>query len=166
MEGLSEREIKVVASLEFDEKYFFRREDIKKHFENSTQLKNTLHRLQKKRRIIKLNKDKYYLVPIKARSGKWSLHPFILIDEMMGGAGYFIGGWAAANYWRLTDQIPMRYDVWTTKRHGRAEALNTKIVFHRTTNRRVDESVVRNYANHDFRILSKENSIKWMKLRK
>jgi predicted transcriptional regulator of viral defense system len=165
MEGLSKREIKVISSLEFEKKYFFKREDIATHFENKTQMKDSLHRLQKKGRIIKLNKSKYYLVPIKARTGRWAEHPYALIDEMLDGEDYFMGGWAAANYWRLTDQIPMRYDVWTTKRQGRAELLGTKIVFHRTTARRIEKSDAMKYGNHGFRVLSKEETEKWMKKR-
>ena len=72
-----------------------------------------------KERIIKINRQKYYLIPIRARTGKWTDNPHVVADEIFDGKSYFIGGWAAANYWKLTDQIPMQFDIWTTKRQGR-----------------------------------------------
>ena len=119
--------------------------------------------LVRKKRIIKLNKVKYYLIPIRAKSGAWAEHPFIIVDEMMDGKDYIIGGWAAANYWHLTEQIPMRTDVYTTRRQGRIEVLNSRIVFHRTTRERLGHGVVEQVQNHAVRILSKEDSKRWLK---
>lgn len=158
--------MRIISNLEFKKKNYFTREDIKKHFENRIQMKNTIHQLLKKGRIVKLNKTKYFLVPIKARTGKWSDDPFLIADEMFDGKGYFIGGWTAANYWRLTDQVPMKIEIWTTKRSGKIEILNTKFIFHKTTKRRVDEAVTDHIDKHEFKILSKENAKKWLKSRK
>lgn len=132
---------------------------------NKTQRYNIIKNLVKKKRIFRLNKTKYYLVPIKAKSGKWSENPFIIVDEMCNSKDYFIGGWAAANYWRLTDQIPMRMDVYTTKRQGETKILNTKIAFHRTSIKMFEKSVIKSTEKHTFRILSKKESKKWLKSR-
>lgn len=163
MRGISQKEIKFISDLEFKKKYYFTREDIAHHFKNKIQMRDTLYSLHKKKRIVRLNRNKYFLVPIKARKGGWSDHPFIIADEIFNGEGYFIGGWAAANHWRLTDQIPMRTDIWTTKRQGRASLINNKFVFHRTTKKRVDEAVIEHIGSHSFRILSKKNAAKWIK---
>ena len=165
MRGLSKKEIEIISWLEFHEKYFFTSSEIDKFAGNKAQRYNIIKNLVKKKRIAKLNKTKYYLVPIKAKSGKWSENPFIIIDEVCNNKDYFIGGWAAANYWRLTDQMPMRTDVYTTRRQGEISILNAKIVFHRTSKKRLEEAVVSFVQGRTIRILSKKESKKWLKLR-
>ena len=163
MKGLSKNEIKVVSDLEFRKKYYFTADDIKHHFGNKRQMINTVYTLRKKGRIIKLNRNKYFLVPIKARTGKWTDNPIIVVDEMMNGKDYYIGGWYAANYWKLTDQIPMQVDIYTTKRQGKVKILSKRFVFHRTTPKKIEKAEVHEIEGHSFRIMSKEDSKKWMK---
>jgi len=163
--GISNKEVKIIAELEFNEKRYFKRSDIKYLFKNKKEMINTIYRLVKKHRIVRLNKDKYYLVPIKARIGMWTDDPFVIIDETMEGKDYFIGGWGAANYWRLTDQVPFRYDIYTTRRQGRYKILGVTIVFHRTTKSNLKKAVVKKINNHNFYILNKQEMKKWMKLR-
>ena len=91
MKGLSKKEIEIVSDLEFRKKYYFTNKDIAKFFKNETERRNIIYNLKKKGRIIKINRSKYYLIPIKARSGKWQDHPFIAIDEICNGKDYFIG---------------------------------------------------------------------------
>ena len=163
--GLSKKEIEIISWLEFHEKYFFTGKDIDIFTEDRMQRYNIIKNLSNKKRIFKLNRNKYYLVPIKAKSGRWSENPFIIADETCNGKDYFIGGWAAASYWKLTDQIPMLIDVYTTRRQGKIEVLNTRIAFHRTTKKRLEKAVVRSAQNHSFMILSKREAKKWMKSR-
>ncbi len=163
MNGLSKLEIKVVADLEFQEKYYFTRNDIQHHFTSKQQMKDAIYNLRKKKRIIRLNRNKYFLIPIKARKGAWTDYPFIIADEMMDGKGYFIGGWAAANYWRLTDQIPMQVDIWTIKRQGEITLLNSRFVFHRTTPAKLRKAVTEHTKGHPFLIFNKDGAAKWVK---
>lgn len=165
MKGLSKKEIEVVSDLEFQEKYYFSKSDIKNHFDSDKQTSNMIYNLRKKGRIVRLNRDRYFLVPIKARIGKWTDDPYIIIDEICNGKDYYIGGWAAANYWRLTDQIPMRFDVYTTRRQGRVNILSVRMVFHRIRKESLRKIVRLQTKNHGFNILNKEESKKWMKLR-
>ena len=162
MEGISQKEIEIIAHLEFERKYFFRVEDVERFAENRTQRYNIIKHLLRKERIIKLNRNKYFLVPIKAKSGRWSEHPFIIADEILEGKDYVIGGWAAAHYWRLTDQIPMQTDIWTTRRQGRITLFNHRFVFHRSTRNRVSKHVTGEIKGHSFRILSEEDARKWL----
>jgi len=165
MKGLSKKEIKVVSNLEFNKMYYFTISDIKNHFENKRQMINTIYTLRKKGRIVKLNKYKYFLVPIKARTGKWTDNPFIITDEICNSKDYFIGGWSAANYWKLTDQIPMQIDVYTTRRQGKIKLLNIRIVFHRTTKKRIENAITKKIWGHNFKIQNKRETKKWMKSR-
>jgi len=165
MKGLSQREVEIIAWLEFYKKYFFSSKDIKHFFKGKNTLYKGIQKLLSKRRIIKLNQNKYYLIPIKAKSGSWSEHPFIIIDEICHSENYYINGWASANYWHLTEQIPSTYDVYTTNRQGMKIILNTRIIFHRV--RKIDKSkiIIRKIKDHNFIIMDKKNSKKWLKSR-
>jgi len=165
VKGISSKEIKIIAELEFNEKKYFRREDIQHLFKNKKEMTNAIYNLAKKERIVALNRNKYFLVPIKARLGKWTDEPFTIIDEVMDGKDYFIGGWAAANYYRLTDQIPFKYDVYTTRRQGEYNILGVKIIFHRTTKERIKKAVIKQLNKNSFYIMDKKEMKKWMKLR-
>jgi len=165
IKGLSKKEMEIISWLEFHERYFFTSAEIDNFVGSRTQRYNVIKNLAKKGRIVKLNRAKYYLVPIRAKSGSWSENPFIVADEACDGRDYFIGGWAAANYWRLTDQIPMRIDVYTTRRQGEINALSTRITFHRTTRKRLGKAVTKSVQGHPFRLLSRREAGKWMKSR-
>jgi predicted transcriptional regulator of viral defense system len=166
LKPLSKKQVEIVAWLEFYKRYFFTIKDIVHLFKNKKDRYNTIQRLIKKKRIVKLNKEKYALIPIKARIGKWSDEPFIVIDETLDGKDYYIGGWGAANYWRLTDQIPYRYDIYTTRRQGKYQILGNEIIFHRTTKRNINKNgCEQEINNHKFKILNKRATKKWMKSR-
>jgi predicted transcriptional regulator of viral defense system len=165
MESLSKKELEFISELEFKEKYYFQKNEVISHFVNDIQLRNTIYRLKKKGRILNINRDKYFLIPIKAYSGKWSDNPFIIADEMMNGKGYCISGWSAANYWRLTDQIPATIEINTNKRNGKCNILNNKFIFHKTTPAMLNRSVKITIGEHSVNMLSKEDTLQWLKKR-
>lgn len=163
IKGLSPREVKIIAWLEFYQKYFFTSKDIKHFFTNKGTLYKGIKKLVQKKRIIKINKNKYYLITIKAKSGAWTEHPFIIVDEICNSGEYYLGGWTSANYWKLTDQIPFTIEVFATNKQGKVNVLNTKIFFHRI--RKIDKSkyVIKKMGGHEFKILNKKESKKWMR---
>lgn len=165
MQGLSKTEIRIVSHLEFEKKQFFTAKDVDAFANDTSQRYNIIKALIRKGRIVKLNRCKYYLIPVKAKNGCWGEYPEIIADEMMDGRDYFIGGWFSANYWRLTDQFPMQIDVYTTRRQGKTRVMNARFVFHRTTRKRVEQAVTQKTNSHDFRILGMEESRQWMKSR-
>ena len=165
MKGISNQEIKTIAELEFYQKYYFTKDDIIHHFDNPKEIKDFIYHLKKKGRIIKVNRSKYYLVPIKAKSGKWSDDSFIIADQICDGKDYFIGGWAAANYWHLTEQVPMRIDVYTTRRQGKVKILSNSFVFHRTSKKRTSGAVTQKIGNRVFKIMPKKVVAEWMNSR-
>ncbi|MEK6886294.1 MAG: hypothetical protein AABW88_00525 [Nanoarchaeota archaeon] len=165
LKQLSKQEVEIIAWLEFNSRYFFTTKEVQHFFNNKKQQYNWTDRLIKKNRIVKLNKTKYFLIPIKAKSGSWAEDPFILADEICNSINYFIGGWAAANYWKLTDQIPVQFDIYTTRRQGNINVLNTPFRFHRTTKNKIKKSVSKKINKHQFYILNKRDTKKWMKSR-
>ncbi len=165
IKSLSQKEVEVIAWLEFEEKYFFTIQDIKQFFKDTKQRYNFIQRLMKKKRIVKLNRQKYYLIPIKAKSGSWVESSYIIADELCNGKDYFIGGWSAANYWRLTDQLPMRTDIYTTRRQGRIRILTSEYVFHRTKKERIKKATAQKIKGHSFYILNRNETKRWLKHR-
>ncbi|MBU2099782.1 hypothetical protein KKG83_02480 [Candidatus Micrarchaeota archaeon] len=163
--GLSKKEMEIVSWIEFYGKYFFRVQEIKRFFKSKNQRYNVMKNLLKKKRIIKLNRSKYYLVPIKAKSGSWIENPFVIADEIFDGSNYFVGGYAAAYFWKFSDQIPAQIDIFTTKRQGKKEIFNMRFVFHRTTKKSLENSVSKNIGNHSFNVLNKKQAKEWMKSR-
>jgi predicted transcriptional regulator of viral defense system len=159
--GLSEKELSLISNLELKGKYFFTTKDAIPFFKNENERKVYIYRLKKKGRIIKLNKNKYFLVPIKAISGNWSEHPFILIDEIMNSKNYSIVGKAAANYWKLIDQIPLVYEVWNTKKHKKIQIFNSILDFKKHKKQDIPKSIEKEIYNHKFIIATKEDSKKW-----
>ncbi len=159
--SLSEKELGFISKLELKQKYFFTKGDIKDNFTSVNEMNVYLHRLKKKERIIRLNKSKYFLIPVKAVRNKWSEHPFILIDEMMDGKDYCIVGKAAAYYWKLIDQIPYEYEVYSTKKHEVVKIFHMRIHFKKRRKKNIPKNVKRTIYGHGFIIASKKESGKW-----
>ena len=160
--SLSEKELSFISKLELKKKYFFTREDIKDSFVNANEMNVYLHRLKKKQRIIKLNKNKYFLIPVKAVDAKWSEHPFVLIDEIMNGKDYCIVGKSAAHYWKLIEQIPHEYEVYNTKKHRLVKIFHTRINFKKRRKKNTPKGVEKTIYGHKFIIASKKETKKWI----
>jgi predicted transcriptional regulator of viral defense system len=158
--GISEKEIRFISKLELEQKYFFTREDIKDNFKTPNEMNVYIHRLKNKGRIIKLNKNKYFLIPIRAVESKWAEHPFIIIDEIMNSKGYCIVGKASTNYWHLIDQIPSEYEVYNTRIHKNITIFSTRIIFRKK--RKMPKGVERTIYSHKFRIATKHEAKEWI----
>jgi predicted transcriptional regulator of viral defense system len=163
MNGISKKELDIISMLELNEKFFFTRDDIKQFFKNDNEMNVYIHRLSRKGRIIKLNKTKYYLIPIRAFKGHWSEHPFVIIDEIFNGKDYYITGMAAAHYWGLIEQIPTKIQVCCTKKQGTKKIFNFTIIFKRVRSLNAKDFVRRKIKGHDFLIASKRKVEEWLK---
>ena len=161
MKGISSKEIEVISYLELEDKLFFKREDIKKFFKNDNEMNVYIHRLIKKQRILKLNKTKYYLIPVKAYENKWSEHPFIIIDEIFNSKNYYIGGMASAYFYKLIDQIPKQIIVYCKNRQGTQKIFDIIIAYKRR--KEVKRYVTKKLRNHSFNIEPKNIAKKWLK---
>ncbi|MDD4878058.1 MAG: hypothetical protein PHO02_03420 [Candidatus Nanoarchaeia archaeon] len=161
MKGISGKEMEIVSELEFKNQYFFTREEIKRHFTSANEMNVYLHRMRKKGRIIKLNKHTYYLIPVRAIGGKWSEHPYAIIDEIMDGKGYCIAGKAAAYYWKHMEQIPFQYEVFNTRMQKKMEIFHAKINFIKKRKENLPKITEREIRGHRFLIATKGESRKW-----
>lgn len=113
---LGPTELKLLLTLEKEEKSVFRTEDAYRILGSSRDSVNTaLYRLRKKGRVEEIERGKYLLVPAKSGlEGAWTEVPFLIASEL--AAPYYIGFWSALNYWGMTEQVPSVTFVVTTKR--------------------------------------------------
>lgn len=165
MRGVSDKEMKVISFLELNEKFFFTRDDIRNFFRNDNEMNVYIHRLRKKGRIVKLNRSKYYLIPVKAYKGHWSEHPFIIVDEIFNGKDYYIGGMAAAHHWGIIEQIPTQIEVCCTRKQGQKELFGFALIFKRVRPESMKNFVKREIMGHAFCIASKKKVELWLKSR-
>lgn len=162
MVRLSDKAISVISNLEFKNKYYFKKKDIEQHFDNKKQLYDFIYNQRKNNRIIKLNKDKYFLVPIKARHRAWTDHPLIIAHEIMDGKDYYVGGWYAAHYWGLTEQVPMQVDIYSPNKYGKARILNKRFVFHRIRREALKKRTKIKISGKEIFIIKKIVAEKWI----
>ncbi|MBI2547822.1 hypothetical protein HYW21_00570 [Candidatus Woesearchaeota archaeon] len=161
MKGISNKEIEMISWLELEDKRFFTRDDIKPFFKNTNLMNFYLSKLKKKKRIVKINKRKYYLVPIQAYQGYWAEHPYIIVDEIFNGKNYYIGGISAANYWHLIEQIPVQIDVYCNNKQGCMVFFNAKLCFKRQATIDPKKYTTILVKNHPVNIATKRLSKKW-----
>jgi len=77
--------------------------------------RHVIHRLTRKRRIIRIQRGKYVLAPARAGiEGDWAENPFVIVPHIIDE--YYIGFWTAMSHWGMTEQIPLTIFAATTKR--------------------------------------------------
>ena len=160
MKGISGKEIEVISFLELDGKRFFSKADARRFFRNTNDMTVCIHKLVRKGRVVRIAKDRYYLLPIQAYQGKWSEHPYVVIDELFNGKGYVIGGKSAANYWGLIDQIPTVIDVFSRTRQGKKEFFGFVLRFRRVRN--IPKFTSGKVKDHQFIIATKGEAKQWI----
>ena len=70
-----------------------------------------VHRLRRKGRAIRVHPGEYLLVPARAgEAGSWSENVFRVLGVLLR-KDYYVGFWAALNYWGMTEQIPRTIHV-------------------------------------------------------
>ncbi len=75
---------------------------------------NILMNLVRKRRLQRIEKGKYLLIPDKAGVNRhWAEEPWAVVPHLVDE--YYVGFWTAMNYWDMTEQIPYTVFVATRK---------------------------------------------------
>ena len=107
---------------------------------------------------------RYFLVQpffVNGASMEESFHDgdYILIDEIMNGRDYCIVGKAAAHYWKWIEQIPVEYEVYTTKKQGIVDIFHTRLRFRRR--RKIPQGVIKTVFGHPYIIATKKERKRW-----
>ena len=118
-----------------------------------------LHRLAGKRRIRRIERGKYLLVPAAAGPDLlWAEYPWVMVPRLIDR--YYVGFWTAMKYWDMTEQIPYTVLVATTKRKRGFEYGGQRFEFVRLAERKFFGFVQQNTSSgKKFNISSREKTI-------
>ncbi len=119
--NLSKDEIYLISRAEYEKQKLITTEFARKLFPDKNKASRVLVFLAKKGRIIRIEKGKYILVPIKAPNQQWMPNEFIVASLWMGKTPYYIGYFTMYNYWGFTDQIPRTIFILNTGKSSRKE---------------------------------------------
>lgn len=153
---LSDKETKLLAELEYQNKTIFTRDDAKKIVGEPTV---TLNRLVKKKFILKIRREVYVIVPWKAGpegSDRYTLHSFVIGSLLT--KPYYIGYWSALNYYGFTEQTPPRVYIATDKPRNNKKILNVEYRFVTISSHKMFEIETKTIDNNSINISSPEKT--------
>jgi len=151
-------ETKLLFTLEEKGVKVFTIEDAKKILNTSSSVKHVLMNLIRKKRIQRIKKGTYLLVPARAGyEGYWTEEALAVIPHIIDM--YYVGFWTAMNYWGMTEQIPVTIFVATTKRKRNIEFGHRKFKFISLSKKKFFGYVQEKMDNSKFNISSKEKTI-------
>lgn len=123
--NLSKDELYLISRAEFEKQLLITAKFAQKLFPNKNKASKVIASLTRKGRVIKLEKGKYLLVPIKAPNQQWMPNEFILAKLWMADIPYYIGYFTAYHYWGFTEQVPQTIYVLNTKKSCKRTIGNT-----------------------------------------
>lgn len=112
--NLSKDELYLISRAEFEKQKLITTQFAQKLFPDRNKASRVLVFLTKKGRLIRIEKGKYILVPIKAPNQQWMPNEFVVADLWMGTTPYYIGYFTMYNYWGFTEQVPRTIFVLNT----------------------------------------------------
>jgi predicted transcriptional regulator of viral defense system len=122
---LRKEELYLISRAEYEKQKMITTGFARKLFPRPQLAAAVLDSLSRKGRLIKLQRGKYFLVPIKAPNQQWTPNEFVVAALWMGNIPYYVGYFAMYHYWGLTDQIPQTVHVLNTRRNAEANIGHT-----------------------------------------
>jgi len=119
--NLSKDELYLISRAEYERQQLITTEFAQKLFPNKNKAARVLVFLTQKGRLIRIEKGKYILVPIKAPNQQWMPNEFIVASLWMGNASYYIGYFTMYNYWGFTDQVPRMIFILNTDKSSKKQ---------------------------------------------
>jgi predicted transcriptional regulator of viral defense system len=119
--NLSKDELYLISRAEFEKQKLITTQFAQKLFPDKNKASRVLVFLTQKGRLIRIEKGKYILVPIKAPNQQWMPNDFVVADLWMGNTPYYIGYFTMYNYWGFTEQIPRTIFVLNTAKSCKKE---------------------------------------------
>lgn len=117
------------------------------------------YRLKSKGRVIEVRKGEYLLVPARAgKAGRWSESVYRVVDRVLRDE-YYVGFWAAMNYWGLTDQVPRIVHVAIPRRRRAFEFHGQRIRFVTLRREHMFGVAVETLEPGEFRVSDREKTI-------
>ena len=124
--NLSKDELYLISRAEFEKQELITTRFVQKLFPDKNKASRVLVFLTKKGRLLRLEKGKYVLVPIKAPNQQWMPSEFVMAELWMGDAPYYIGYFTMYNYWGFTEQVPRTIFVLNTVKSRKINIQNIR----------------------------------------
>lgn len=103
--SFSAAEIELLTRLEFEGKEIYTREKIISFCKTKPKAAYLIKKLLEKKRLRKIIKNIYLLVPMKAPGGQWTGNEYIIAKALARGANYYIGYSPVFSSYGFTDQV-------------------------------------------------------------
>jgi len=117
--NLSKDQLYLISRAEFEKQKLITTQFVQKLFPDRNKAYKMVVYLTRKGRLIKIEKGKYLLVPIKAPNQQWMPNEFVVAALWMKEIPYYIGYYTMYHYWGFIDQIPRTIFVLNTAKSSR-----------------------------------------------
>lgn len=98
---------------------------------NNEQVKKLCHRLMKKGWLQRIEKGKYFIIPLEIDAGKpYTENQFLIASKLI--TPYYIGFWSMLNYYGLTEQLVNTVFIASPKRKKNIKLLGVEYKFIKT----------------------------------
>jgi len=159
--SLGPNEAKLLLTLAEKDISVFTAEDAKEILQTTdSSAKHILMNLVRKRRLQRIERGKYLLIPEVAGVERyWAEEPWVIVPHLVDE--YYVGFWTAMNYWDMTEQIPYTVFV-ATKKQKKKNSLqfgNQKFQFITLSDKKFFGFVEEKTKKTKFNISSKEKTI-------
>ena len=102
---LSAPEIELLTQLEFEGKEIYTRKEIISFCKDKQNAAYLIKKLLEKKRLRKIIKNIYLLVPMKAPQGRWMANEYLISKALAREASYYIGYSTVFNSYGFIDQV-------------------------------------------------------------
>lgn len=102
---LSAKEIELLTRLEFEGREIYTRQEIVSFCKGRRKAVYLIKKLLEKKRLKKIIKNIYFLIPMKAPQGQWKGNEYLISKALARGANYYIGYSTVFNSYGFTDQV-------------------------------------------------------------
>ena len=102
---LSAREIELLTRLEFEGKEIYTRKEIISFCKDKRNAAYLIKKLLEKKRLKKIIKNIYLLVPMKAPQGRWMANEYLISKALAREANYYVGYSTVFNSYGFIDQV-------------------------------------------------------------
>ncbi len=159
--SLGPNEAKLLLTLAEKDTSVFTAEDAKEILQTTdSSAKHILMNLVRKRRLQRIERGKYLLIPEEAGVERfWAEEPWVIVPYLVDE--YYVGFWTAMNYWDMTEQIPYTVFVATTKQKKKSSLTfgNQKFQFITLSDKKFFGFVEEKTNKTKFNISTKEKTI-------
>jgi len=122
---LRKEELYLISRAEYEKQKLITTAFAHKLFPQSQIAAAVLDSLCRKGRLIKLQRGKYILVPIKAPNQQWMPNEFVVASLWMGTIPYYVGYFVMYHYWGYTDQVPQTVHILNTRHNAETKIGHT-----------------------------------------